>query len=98
MFASVIRKDFDGVPDTGWYCEERISICEAMKAYTSAPAWLAFDEENRGTLEAGKLADLVILSEDIFDAPSPQLLRTKVEATMVDGKFVYIRKGSEVFR
>lgn len=40
----------------------------------------------------------MILSEDIFDAPSPQLLRTKVEATMVDGKFVYIRKGSEVFR
>ena len=98
MFASVTRKDFDGVPDTGWYCEERISICEAMKAYTSAPAWLAFDEEKRGTLEAGKLADLVILSEDIFDAPSPQLLRTKVEATMVDGKFVYVRKGSEVFR
>jgi predicted amidohydrolase YtcJ len=72
---------------------ERLPLKTALTAYTSAPAWASFDEHRKGTLEPGMLADIVVLSKDIFDAPPAELVSTTVEVTIFDGKIVY-RRGA----
>ena len=68
-----------------------MSLKSAIDAYTTAPAWLSLDDQRKGTLEAGMLADLVILSRDIFKVPASQLATTTVDFTIFDGKVVYRR-------
>ncbi len=68
---------------------ENLSCEEAVIAYTSTAAYAEFAEKQKGTLEKGKLADLVVLSQDIFTIPPPQLMATKVFLTMVDGTVGY---------
>ena len=69
----------------------RLSLKSAIDAYTSGPAWASFDEQRKGTIAPGMLADLVVLSDDIFKAAVSDLPAVRVEMTIFDGKVVYRR-------
>lgn len=69
--------------------DQRISRIEALRCLTTGPAWLSFEETSRGSLETGKLADLVILDRDCLTCPEDELAKIKVIKTMLNGKFVY---------
>jgi len=90
MQIAVTRSTLDGLPEGGWGAE-RVSLKRAINAFTSVPAYASFDEQRKGSLKKGMLADLVVLSDDIFDAPPTDLSRTTVAATIFDGKIVYQR-------
>ena len=89
LYAATARRRADGTPPGGWYPEERITMREAVEAYTRGAAYAEYQEDEKGTLEPGKLADLVILSEDIFAGPPETLLQTRVLGTLVGGEWVY---------
>jgi predicted amidohydrolase YtcJ len=81
----------DGKPPDGWVPEQRISIAEALKAYTFNSAYASFDENQKGKLVPGFLADMVVLSQDLFTIPTMDIYKTEVMMTMVDGKEVFKR-------
>jgi predicted amidohydrolase YtcJ len=95
LHTAVTRTDPDGLPEGGWYPGERIALKGAIDAYTSGAAWASFDEQRKGTLAAGMLADIVVLSEDIFEAPASRLASTRVTMTIFDGRIVYRRDGAQ---
>ena len=81
----------DGVPDGGWVPSERLTLAQAIDGYTSAGAWASFDEQRKGTLAPGMLADIVILTSDIFE-PGAKLLDAHVALTIFDGRIVFDRE------
>ena len=87
MYYAITRKTAPGQP--GWHPEQCITLKEAIEAYTINPAYASHEEKVKGSLEAGKLADLVVLSNDILSAPPEQLLTTRVLLTMLGGSVVY---------
>lgn len=91
--AAVTRKREDGYPPGGWYAEECLSVGEALRAYTLGAAYASGEEGLKGSLTAGKLADLVVLPRDIFTIPPEEILETEVDITIFDGKIVYVREG-----
>jgi len=91
IYAAVSRQDHKGNPKSGWHSEEKLSMLEAVRAFTSGGAYAAFVEAKSGTIEIGKNADLVVLSRDIFSVRPRELLDTNVEMTFVDGKIAYAR-------
>jgi predicted amidohydrolase YtcJ len=91
--AAVNRRTLDGKHPNGWFPEQRITVVEAMEAYTTGSAYAGFQEKDRGSIAAGKLADVVVLSRDVFDpAERDRIADTKVEVTVVGGKVVFERK------
>lgn len=91
--AAVNRRTLDDKHPNGWYPEQRISVVEAVEAYTIGSAFAAFQEMDRGSITVGKLADFVVLSRDIFDPKErDQINSTKVIRTVVGGKSVFERK------
>jgi predicted amidohydrolase YtcJ len=91
--AAVNRRTLDGKHPQGWFPEQRITVEEAVRAYTFGSAYAAFQETDRGTIEVGKLADFVLLSRDIFDpAQRDRIADTRVLLTIVGGQVVYERK------
>jgi len=70
---------------------EALTVEEALKTYTSNASYASFDEDKRGTIEPGKLADLTILSGDLFSVPPDDIKLIKAEMTIVDGRIVYAR-------
>ncbi|MGD8534485.1 MAG: amidohydrolase [Candidatus Aminicenantes bacterium] len=74
---------------TRYYTEERMTMAEAIKYYTYGSAYASHEEDIKGTLEKGKLADMVVLSRDLFTIPSREILRTEVLYTILGGKIVY---------
>jgi len=90
--AAVNRRTLDGRHPEGWYPEQRISVAEAVEAYTLNSAYAGFEENDRGSLEPGKLADFVVLSRDILEpAERDHLADTRVDMTVVGGKVVFKR-------
>ena len=90
IHAAVTRRRPDGSPGpAGWYGEQRLSVAEAVYAYTAACAYASGEEAIKGTLTPGKLADLVVLSQDIFAIDPQAILETEVVGTMVGGEWVY---------
>ena len=87
--SAVTRKGPDGKPERGWYPDERISVEEAVRSYTWNPAALFGDEKNLGSIEAGKIADIAILSEDIFSIPKERIRKARVAGTIMEGEFVF---------
>jgi predicted amidohydrolase YtcJ len=88
--AAVNRRTLDGKHPEGWFPEQKISVKEAIEAYTLGSAYASFQEKDRGSLEPGKLADFVLLSRDILaDAERDHLAETHVIMTIVGGKVVY---------
>ncbi len=91
LYAAVTRATLDGKNPQGWVPEQKISLAEAVEAYTMGSAYAEFQEQEKGSITAGKLADLVVLSDDIF-AIAPEAIRNvKVDATIVGGRVVYQR-------
>jgi predicted amidohydrolase YtcJ len=72
--------------------EQKITVAEAVRAFTYGSAYASFDETNKGTIEPGKLADCAVLSEDIFALDPVKIADVKVVLTIFDGKVVYQRK------
>jgi hypothetical protein len=89
--AAVNRRTLDGKHPDGWIPEQKISVLEALRAYTSRAAWAAFEENDKGTLAEGKLADFVVLSRDPLSIPERELDSVKVETTVAGGRAVYMR-------
>ncbi len=89
IYAAVTRRTIDGQNIEGWVPEQRITVEEALTAYTINAAYAGFDDKNLGTLEVGKLADLVMLDKDITKIDVGTIDNTKVMMTMVGGKIVY---------
>jgi predicted amidohydrolase YtcJ len=90
IHAAVTRRRPDGTPGPdGWYPEQRITVDEAVYAYTMGAAYAAGEEQFKGSLAPGKAADLVILDRDILQIEPMDILHTQVLATMVDGTFAY---------
>jgi len=89
FYAAVARQDLQGNPKGGWRPEERFTREEALRSWTWAGAYAAFEEDWKGTLEVGKVADFLVLSGDIMTLPLDELPRVKVRATYVAGKPVY---------
>jgi predicted amidohydrolase YtcJ len=89
FYAAITRQDAARQPASGWMPGERMSREEALISFTRNAAFAAHAETQLGTLEAGKLADLVVLSKDIMRVPSPEILTTRVRMTMVGGEIVY---------
>jgi len=89
IYAAVTRQTLDGKNPGGWVPEQKISVEEAIKAYTIGAAYASFDEDRKGTLAPGKLADFVILSHDITRIPPEEIKTTKVIMTVTGGKIVY---------
>jgi predicted amidohydrolase YtcJ len=89
FYASITRQDHAGYPPGGWFPAERMSREEALRSWTQAGAYAAFEEKQKGTLAPGKLADLVMLSADIMEAPPREILRTRVTLTMIGGQIVH---------
>lgn len=89
LYAAVTRQFPDGTPAGGWFPEERISMAAAIEYYTLGSAYAEFAETRKGSVTAGKLADLVILSQDLFTIPPREILNTKPVLTMVGGRIVH---------
>ena len=88
--AAVTRQTLDGKNPGGWIPGQKISVEEAVRAYTVGSAYAEFAEKVKGTIAAGKLADLVILSDDIFEIPAERIARAKVLWTIMDGRVVWL--------
>ena len=92
IHAAVTRRRGDGSPGPeGWQRQERITVAEAVDAYTCWPAYAAGEESYRGSITPGKVADLVVLSQDIFRVDQMAILETQVEMTVLDGKVVWVK-------
>lgn len=91
LHAAVTRQDVDGAPEGGWYPEQRLTLEEAVRAYTLGSAAAEGAQAVRGSLEPGKLADLVVLSLDPFGRGPEALLEVEVDVTMVGGRIVHER-------
>jgi predicted amidohydrolase YtcJ len=89
VYAAVTRATLDGKNPNGWVPEQKISVADAVEAYTMGSAYAEFEEAEKGSITPGKLADMVILSDDIFTI-DPKLIRgVQVETTIMDGKVVW---------
>ena len=91
LYAAVTREYPEGGPAGGWFPEERIALDDAIDLYTRGSAYAEFAERDKGTLEAGKLADLVVFAADLFGLEPRGILATPVDLTVVGGRVVYER-------
>ncbi len=91
VYAAVTRRTLDGKNPNGWVPEQKISVGEALRAYTAGNAYATFDEGKRGTLAPGADADVVVLDRDLFTIPPDSLDGARVRYTIVGGRVVYRR-------
>lgn len=89
IYAAVSRRTLDGKNPNGWVSEQKITVEQALVAYTSHAAYAAFDESQKGSLEPGKLADLVFINEDIRQIAPEKIRNAKILKTIVGGKIVF---------
>lgn len=89
FYASVTRQTLGGTPGSGYEPEQRMTREQALKAYTINNAYGAFEEDIKGTIEIGKVADFTIFSQDIMKVEPQEILKTEIEYTIVDGKILY---------
>jgi len=88
IYAAVARKTLKGTPEGGWFPEQRISVEEAIKAFTINNAYAAFEDDIRGSLEEGKLADITVFDRNLLEIPEDEILKAEVAYTIIDGKIV----------
>ena len=89
FYAAVARKDLDGFYSKGWHLEQAVTRKEALKMFTIWPAFAAFQEDIKGTIEVGKLADLTVFSKDIMKVPEEEIIKTQAVMTIVNGQIVF---------
>ena len=93
IYAAVTRQDHHGDPPGGWYRDQRMTRLEALRSFTVDAAYAAFEEDLKGSVEVGKLGDLVVWSKDLLEIPPPEILDTHAEITILGGKVVYRATG-----
>ncbi|MEO6119696.1 MAG: amidohydrolase [Terriglobales bacterium] len=91
IYAAVTRATLDGKQPNGWVPEQKITVAEAVEAYTMGSAYAEFQDKEKGSITPGKLADVVILSDDIFSIRKEAIREVKVEKTILGGKVIYER-------
>lgn len=91
LHVAVNRRTPEGFPENGWIPEQKISMAEALKAYTSAGAYSSFEENVKGKIKEGQLADLIVLSQDLFTIDPMKTHETLVKMTIFDGRVIYER-------
>lgn len=89
IYAAITRQDPQGHPPGGWYPEQKLTLDEALRGYTVEAAFAGFEENEKGSIEKGKLADLTVISKDITKLPPKEILSIRVLKTFVGGKPVY---------
>lgn len=89
IYAAVTRATLDGKNPDGWIPEQKLTVAESIEAYTMGSAYAEFQEKEKGSITPGKLADFVVLSDDIFKIPPAAIKNVKIEATFLGGKLVY---------
>ncbi|MBU3145139.1 amidohydrolase [Clostridium sp. CF012] len=89
IYAAVTRKGLDGNPSSGWLPDEKLSVQEALELYTKGSAYATYEENEKGTLTEGKLADMVVLSENPLEVPRDNIKDIEVLTTIVGGNIVY---------
>jgi predicted amidohydrolase YtcJ len=92
FYAAVARKSVKGFSGDGWHPEQAVSREHALKMFTAWPAYAAFEEKDKGSIEVGKLADLTVLSKDIMKIPAPEILKTTCAMTVIGGEVVFEAK------
>lgn len=92
IYAAVTRRTLDDKNPNGWIPEQKITVEEAVRAYTEGSAYAEFQENEKGTIAVGKLADFVILSDDIFKIDPVKIRDVKVVRTVMNAKTVYVSK------
>jgi predicted amidohydrolase YtcJ len=92
FYAATARKSLKGESGEGWHPEQALTREQALKMFTLWPAFAAFEEKVKGSIEPGKLADLTILSADIMQIPEPEILKTRCMMTIIGGEIVYEAK------
>jgi predicted amidohydrolase YtcJ len=89
VYAAVTRATLDGKNPNGWFPEQKLTVAEAVEAYTMGSAYAEFQENEKGSVTPGKLADMVIVSDDIFTIDPTKIRDAKIVETIVGGKVVY---------
>jgi predicted amidohydrolase YtcJ len=89
FYAAVARKSIKGESGEGWHREQAVSREQALRMFTINAAYAAFEENDKGSIEVGKLADFTVLSADIIKIPAPEILKTRCEMTVIGGEIVY---------
>jgi predicted amidohydrolase YtcJ len=92
IYAAVTRRTLDGANPGGWYPEQKISVEDALRAYTSGGAYASYDERDKGTLERGKLADFAMIDRDLTRTPPEEIAQARVVMTVVGGRIVHSRE------
>jgi len=92
IYAAVTRATLDGKHPDGWFPEQKITVEEALRAYTLSSAYAAFQENEKGSITPGKLGDVVVLSDDLFTIPPAKIKDAHVVMTIVGGRIVYQAK------
>jgi predicted amidohydrolase YtcJ len=93
MHTALTRQTLDGKPEGGFVPEQRLALDVVVDAWTAGPAYASFEEERKGTLAPGMLADIVVMSGDLFAAPAEKVKDFEVETTIFDGRVVYTRSN-----
>jgi predicted amidohydrolase YtcJ len=89
LHVAVTRQTPEGTPPGGWHPEHRLALDAALRHFTRDAAYASFEERDKGTLETGRLADFVVLSDDIFDDPARRLLTARPVLTVMGGRVTY---------
>jgi hypothetical protein len=89
LYAATTRATLDGKNPSGWFPEQKLTIKEAIEGYTMGSAFAEFQENVKGSITPGKLADMVLLSDDILNIDPAKLRNVKVVKTWVGGKLTY---------
>jgi predicted amidohydrolase YtcJ len=94
LYSAVTRKSIElDTPEGGWFPDQRLTMAEAIKAFTTGAAYASFDEGRKGQIRPGLLADMVVLSQDLFTIPAREILETKAVWTILGGKIVFHRES-----
>jgi hypothetical protein len=90
LHTAVTRQDLDNRPEGGWIPDQKLTLEDAISGYTLDAAFASFEEEVKGSIEVGKLADLAVLSQDLFKVPPRKIAQIEVMMTVVGGRAVYV--------
>ena len=96
VYAAVTRATLDGKNPKGWFPEQELTLPETIEAYTLGSAYAEFQENEKGSITAGKLADMVLLSDDIFLIDPAKIRDVKIMTTIVGGEIVWDTNDKKV--
>jgi hypothetical protein len=96
IYAAVTRRTIDGKNPSGWIPEQKITVDDALRAYTVSNSYAMFAEDSLGRIAPGMFADVVVLSDDLFKIPPETIDQTKVDITIFDGRVIYSNPKSKI--